>query len=63
MFPSLLLDPVTVSFAKQRTFCLDHRLNDAVDSPLKSCAISSDGARVFLGDMSGCVHFLQLEGG
>lgn len=33
----------------------------AVDSPLKSCAISSDGARVFLGDMSGRVHFLQLE--
>jgi WD40 repeat protein len=33
----------------------------AVDSPLKSCAISSDGARVFLGDASGRVHFLQLE--
>ena len=33
----------------------------SVDSPLKSCAISSDGTRVFLGDMSGCVHFLRLE--
>jgi WD40 repeat protein len=34
----------------------------AVDSPLKACAISGDGAGVFLGDVSGVVHFFELEG-
>ena len=34
----------------------------AVDSPLKVCAVSGDGCGVFLGDVSGVVHFFELEG-